>query len=184
MACQFQLRPFRPHRLDREQGLTHVVRALQDDVDESGIDRHPGIAREIEQGFDLVRELLDAGEVQKSGQSFDGVKSAKDGVDRLRISRIVLEREQLSFDAGKMFSGFHDEVCYQFGILIEHQGNSGSRRRRLRLDELLQSGNDIAKLRRGGRSDGGGFRHGGHLSRFRLPADLIQHGNQRPDPFR
>ncbi len=87
-----------------------------------------------------MRELLDGGEVEKSGKSFDGVKSPENGVDRLGVQRVLLEREQLSFERREMFPRLHDEVGDQFGILIEHQANGGSHWRHLRRDELLQIG--------------------------------------------
>ncbi len=71
--------------LDSKQTLCHVVGALENDVDQGRIDRHLGVARQVEQGFHFVREPLDRGEVQKSSQPFDGVESAKNRVDGLRV---------------------------------------------------------------------------------------------------
>ena len=73
------------------QTLGHVIGALQNHVDENGVDWELRVPGQIEQSFHFVRETLNEAELQKSGQPFDGVKATKNGVNGFTVLGVLFE---------------------------------------------------------------------------------------------
>ena len=74
------------------------------------------IARFIEDGFHLMGKLLNLPQLQKSGQAFNGVETAENGIQSFGVTGIALDGQNLRLQASQMFAGFQHEVGKQFGI--------------------------------------------------------------------
>ncbi len=106
--------------------------ALQHEVD---LDRPHGVParpREIQEGFDLVSELLDRRNPEDAGVPLDGVERTEDVVDELQIRRRGLEFQDGRFDRAEVIDGVGDEHPCEFGVGHERRelGVRLGRRRR------------------------------------------------------
>ena len=96
--------------LDRGNRAAEIVHALEDDVNDRWGDGEHAIARQVEGRLDFVRDFLDRRELQNPGQTLDGVESAKNRVDGIRIVWLPFQGEKALLDGGQMLTGFEDEI--------------------------------------------------------------------------
>jgi hypothetical protein len=75
----------------------------------------PG-AGSIEQVLDVMGQLLDAGDSERSSIAFEGMERPKHLVERLPIARHGLECEDAGLDGAEVIEGFGKEDRRQLGI--------------------------------------------------------------------
>ena len=116
----------RPMRLAAGNLLGHLrdksferIATFEDDVDDLQIDRELVIAREIQEGFQLVREVLHGNQIQETRTAFEGMERPEDGVQRIRVLWILLERPHAQLDVLQMLGGLIDKLVQQFAIALD-----------------------------------------------------------------
>ena len=96
-----------------------TVHAFQNDVDHGWGEGEPSFASEVESGLHLVGDFQNRGELEEAGETLDGVESAKDRIDSVRVRRIPLEGEEPLFDGTQMLARFEDEIGDKLGVARE-----------------------------------------------------------------
>src|SRR6185369_10745720 len=125
-----------------------IIGALQNHVYGGRGDRQLKVSREIQDGLDFMRELLDFPELQESSQALDGVKPTEYRVKSFRVLRVALDGQHLGFNGGQMFAALEDEVGEKLGILRGQQivnGRRLNRRLNILFESLLQTRNAFFK---------------------------------------
>ncbi len=135
------------------------VAALEDDVDDGGVDVAATVANQVEEGFQLVGEAVHRLEIEEAGGSLEAVERAENGVEGFLVLGVVLKDESALFDVFEVLVGFAEELLeeVEFDGLVEDQrhfvkyrsGRSGSGWSRF----------GCRRRSRDGRRFGGFFRH-------------------------
>jgi hypothetical protein len=90
--------------------IFQVVRAFQHHVHDGGGHHNFCVAHAVQQVLHCVRDLLDGAQIKKAGKPFDGMKSAKDGVDGLRRCRVLFQRQRMLFNLIQVLAGLQNKV--------------------------------------------------------------------------
>ena len=78
--------------------VLECVGARKNQVDDGGGDGELRLTGGIEQGLEIVGEILQGVEVKESGTSLEGVEGAEDGVDCTGIGGVLLENKDSLLD--------------------------------------------------------------------------------------
>ena len=108
LAFQFILQP-QDQRLQR-------IRAVQNDIDQRGGDLQFVVSRLVQEVFQIVGEISDFFQVEKSGHPFDRVKGSEDCVDAVRVFRVLLQVEDIDLDFIDIFQPLRNKIGGQRGI--------------------------------------------------------------------
>jgi hypothetical protein len=109
--------------LERQRDLAHHhlnrVAALQHGGDNGRIEPEFAIARQIEQGLDLVREGVHRRQVEKTGDALDRMERTEDLIQRVAVFRLSIEDEQRRLDVSQVIEGLGVEFQEEFPIFVE-----------------------------------------------------------------
>ncbi len=126
--------------LDQAEFSCQKVTALENHIHACRRDHQLLVAREVENGLDLMGDGLDTLEVQKRSQPFDGVKGAKHTVDHLHAAWVAFKRQHLHFDLREVFPCFYEEVRDQLRVIAQRYGRGRRRRAGAGHQGILQFG--------------------------------------------
>ena len=107
------------------------VPAGENEVNDLRGDAQLRAARRIEERLQVVRQVPQRVQVQKTGAALQRVEGAKDGIDRVGIGGILLQHQHALLDVLQQFVGFAVEFAKQLGIVRQVQTD-----RRLICDRL------------------------------------------------
>ena len=104
----------------------------QDEIDDLLVDLEFGGARQIEDGLQLVGQILDRQQIQKSRAALEGVERAENGAQRLGIVGLGFQHQHALLDVLQMFLRFRTELDEQLTIALDVQDKLGFGLRRSR----------------------------------------------------
>ena len=113
-------------RLQRHGNLLHLglqrVAAAEEFGDDRGIEQELLAAGEVEQRFHFMRELVHRHELQEAGIALEGMKGAKNGIERLGMIRLLVEDEQRRLDLLKVINRLGIKFREQLAVFVEGDG--------------------------------------------------------------
>ena len=95
------------------------VAAAQDELDDGPIDGELVLTREVEQGFQHVRQFVDGKKIQETRAAFESVERPKYRVQRLGVARVVLQHEHALLDVVQVLARFIDEFAKQITVVTD-----------------------------------------------------------------
>ena len=93
------------------------IRSGQNQVNDFRVDGELRLSDGIQQGLQIMSQVLHGSQMKKTGTSLECMKSPKDGIDRARVSRIRLENNQTLLDLLQKLRGLRQKLPQKLRIL-------------------------------------------------------------------
>nr|WP_239465476.1 hypothetical protein [Gemmata sp. SH-PL17] len=122
------------------------VGAGEHEVHRLALQEHLALAGQVQQVLGLVREHLHGAQAEHAGHALDRVEPAVHRVERVRVGRVAVDRQQVPVRGLQVLGGLGAEVADHRAVLVEERLPGRARH--------LHRG-QFAEARRGVRGGGG-----------------------------